>query len=108
VNLTGQAIRQKRPPIRDPEYRRYVASQPCMACGQHESQAAAISDGDLAGGMKADGPLWIPLCPDRVGKTGCHTFFDREGQGAMAHEWWGLTIDELKAEARQRYEEWKA
>ena len=101
-------IHQKNPPIRDEKYRRHVASQPCMACGYHQSQAAHISVGNFARGMKADDTLCIPLCVE------CHDHFDGRRSGLYTNQksaalgLLGLTIPELKDFARAAYDEWKA
>ena len=115
MNLPGHAIRQKQQPIRDEAYRRYVASMPYLACPVDvennswgiRSQAAHISVGNYARGMKADDSLCIPLCCDSPVLRGCHGMFDADQEG-FARQVLGKTIDELKAERRAAYEEWKA
>ena len=92
-------------PHRDRAYREYVASQPCMACGYHETQAAHISVGNFARGMKADDFYCIPLCPSRVGVLGCHFIFDLN-QKHYAKEWFKKTPEELKEEAKAFWQQW--
>jgi len=96
----------KTKPIRDEAYRRHVAGLPCRACGWQDSQAAHISVGNYARGMKAGDDLCIPLCPAGPNTAGCHTEFDQH-QEWFAKYVLGLTIDELKAEARADFAEWR-
>jgi hypothetical protein len=97
----------KRQIIRDPAYRRYVASLPCMACGRHGCQAAHITHGNHARGMKPSDDLCISLCAASPGYQGCHALFDRQ-QAVYARKALGMTIDELKAHAQRMYREWEA
>jgi len=108
TQVPQRPIHQKHKPIRDPEYRRHVASQPCMSCGHHQSQAAHISVGNFARGMKADDSLCIPLCDARPDYQGCHARFDRNQASFALVGLHGITIDELKEFAIAKYDEWKA
>lgn len=106
-------LRQREQPYRDEKYRRYVAKQPCMACGHHESQAAHISAGNYARGMKAPDYYCIPLCPPHLAPLGtmitkgCHAKFD-ENQERFAQETLNLSIDALKAKAKARWIAWES
>ena len=95
----------KRTIIRAPAYRRYVASMPCMACGRHGCQAAHISVGNHARGMKASDDLCLPLCATTIRGFGCHAAFDR-GQVLFAKVSLRMTIDKLKSHARAMYQAW--
>jgi hypothetical protein len=97
----------KRAIIRDPAYRRHVASLPCMRCNFPYCQCAHISAGNYARGMKASDEFCIPLCATRSGIVGCHQLFDAR-QVAFAEQCLGMTIDELKAHAQRMYREWAA
>jgi hypothetical protein len=66
-------------PVRSEEYRRYVASFPCFACGlQGRSQAAHSDSGRHGKGMalKASDQFLFPLCCSRPLRVGCHEAFD--------------------------------
>lgn len=100
-------LRQREQPYRSKEYRRHVASQPCMACGAISpsdtgdvaSQCAHI--GVFGRSAKNHDYYTIPLCP------GCHQSFDA-GQKHMARSWWNLSIDALKAKAKARWMAWES
>lgn len=63
-------------PVWDEAYRRLVAALPCIRCGvQGHSQAAHPNTGKGTG-TKADDRDCFPLCADRPGVRGCHSFFD--------------------------------
>ena len=100
----------KRKRYENEAYRRYVASQPCMACGYHETQAAHISVGNFARGMKADDYYCIPLCGLHMTATSnglfsCHVLFD-QNQKRFARKYLGKSIEELKAEAKASWQQW--
>jgi hypothetical protein len=87
---------------RDEEYRRLVATLPCINCGvEGYSQAA---HGPAAGkGLKASDDLLFPLCTVRVGVNGCHEKYDayelfpRAERRAKALEWAARTAEQLEA-----------
>lgn len=67
-------------PVRNEEYRRAVASLPCVICGvPGYSQAAHGSEGKGMG-IKACDLTLFPACCDRPGVRGCHSQLD---QGAL-------------------------
>ena len=67
----------KNPPVRDESYRRLVAALPCANCGiEGHSQAAHPNTGKGLS-LKAGDNLCFPLCADRPGVRGCHTWFDQ-------------------------------
>lgn len=101
------ALRQRRKPYESRDYRMYVATQPCLACGRHGTQAAHISAGNYARGMKADDWYCIPLCAPQYLNPGCHFFFDA-GQERFARERLGLSIDALQARAKAQWIAWEA
>ena len=77
----------KAKPVRSEAYRRYVASQPCMACGiEGYSQCAHANGGGM--GTKASDLDTFPLCCARPGHIGCHAQFD-------------LCIDMTKSQRRE-------
>ena len=98
-------VEQRKPPFRCKEYRRYVASHPCQACGR-QGRSNACHIGTYGRGIKNHDYFTIPLCTLEPGKLGCHQLFDAR-QVAFAEQCLGMTIDELKAHARATYKEWK-
>jgi len=101
----SRPVEQRHPPFRCKTYRKYVASQPCQACGrQGRSNAAHI--GTYGRGIKNHDYLIIPLCTARPGYQGCHALFDRQ-QAVYARKALGMDIDTLKTWARAAYEAWK-
>ena len=70
----------KQKPVRSEDYRRLVASLPCVICGvPGQSQAAHGSEGKGMG-IKASDLELFPACADRPGVRGCHSLLD---QGAL-------------------------
>ena len=66
----------KAAPQRDESYRRWVASLPCINCGQVGRSQAAHGP-TLGRGIKADDRTCVPLCADSPGWQGCHTRVDQ-------------------------------
>ena len=52
--------RARRGPWRSEAYRRWIASQPCMICGNPETQAAHTERGGMS--MKGSDASCVPLC----------------------------------------------
>jgi len=62
--------------ITDVKFRRWIASQPCMMCGQcFISQAAHIQKGGM--GIKGCDSSCRPLCADTIQGQGCHSKLDQ-------------------------------
>lgn len=62
--------------IRDEKFRRWIASLPCMVCGQALiSQAAHIEKGGI--GLKSSDESCRPLCADTPNRQGCHAKVDQ-------------------------------
>lgn len=100
------ALRQRRKPYDKLAYRKHVASLPCLSCGRTGCQAAHISVGNYARGMRADDWFCIPLCADRPGEYGCHSAFDLM-QTRFAAEHLKMSIDELKRRAKANWLQWE-
>jgi hypothetical protein len=77
--------RERRGPARDADYRAFVRSFPCAACGSTRSVEAAHTGSDGGMSMKASDYSCIPLCPDchRAGRFAYH----RVGREAFLHHW---------------------
>ena len=72
----------KRKYLRSESYRRWVASLPCAHCKRAGPSQAAHSDAGADGkGMqiKACDSSIFPLCPDGLGRNGCHTMLGATG-----------------------------
>jgi len=65
-------------PVRDPEYKRWIKSLPCLACGRNWL-VDPCHVGPHGTGQKAGDNTCLPLCRD------CHPEFDK-GQRAFADE----------------------
>lgn len=66
----------KRIGIRDEKFRRWIAGQFCMVCGQaFISQAAHIGKGGM--GIKGCDTTCRPLCADTPNRQGCHSKWDQ-------------------------------
>jgi hypothetical protein len=65
---------KERGPARDAEYRAFVRSFPCAACGSTRSVEAAHTGCDGGMSQKSSDYSCIPLCPDchRVGRLAYH------------------------------------
>lgn len=83
----------KTEPVRSEEYRRLVASLPCIFCGIEGFSQHAHGNVGKGMAMKTDDRFGFPLCADRPGVRGCHSQLD---QGALfakgprreiEHEW---------------------
>ena len=74
---TVHAPQEKREPIRDEAYRRWVASMPCIRCGVPGLSQAAHPNQGRGLGQKADDDLCFPLCSSRPGVVGCHEIHDQ-------------------------------
>lgn len=62
--------------ITSPAFRKWIASQPCMICGQmFISQAAHIGKGGMA--IKGCDKTCRPLCADTPNRQGCHAKWDQ-------------------------------
>lgn len=107
---TGE-LRQRQQPYRSEQYRRHVASKPCLACGwaqPRESgaicQAAHIRTGFHGIGCKPDDWYVIPLCAENG--WSCHVEFGK-GEEAFAREHLKMSIDELKRRAKANWLQWE-
>lgn len=82
----------KAQPLRDENYRLWVASLPCINCGI-EGYTQAAHGPTLGKGIKADDRTCVPLCADRLGVQGCHSRadqyaeFHREARAAKFAQW---------------------
>lgn len=62
--------------IRSKAYLRIVAQLPCMHCGIWGHSQAAHANTGKGMGLKACDLQTFPLCCDRPGQRGCHSYFD--------------------------------
>lgn len=62
--------------IRSKAYLRLVAQLPCKHCGIWGHSQAAHSNQGKGMGTKACDLQTFPLCADRPGQRGCHSYFD--------------------------------
>tara|TARA_R110000868_G_scaffold50475_1_gene161297 strand:+ start:507 stop:833 length:327 start_codon:yes stop_codon:yes gene_type:complete len=67
----------KRPPVRSPSYRRWVASTACRNCGIEGYSQAAHPNQGRGLGQKTDDRLVFALCCTRPGILGCHAEHDQ-------------------------------
>lgn len=70
----------KEAPVRSEAYRRLVAQLPCKFCGIAGYSQCAHANTGKGAGIKASDLDSFPLCCDRPGQRGCHSYFD---QGAL-------------------------
>ena len=94
-------LKQKR--IRDEKYRRHIAQQPCLICENPDTQAAHISIGSFARGLKAGDDMCIPLCPAH------HAMMDKNQQKFIyAHaDCFGVDVVSIvKDVCKDSYREW--
>ena len=84
-------------PIRDPKWRRHVASQPCIVpgCGRLDCQAAHIRHGWNTMGKKPGDDLCVSLCIDHHREQG---EWAKDGGEAG---WWMERI--IKPQMREMY-----
>lgn len=68
---------EKDNPIRHEGYRRLVAAMDCMWCGRQGRSNHAHENEGKGKAMKLDDRRAMPLCVDDMGKSGCHTAFDK-------------------------------
>lgn len=61
---------------RSEKYRRYVASQPCAACGIFGYSQCAHANKGRGLGQKSPDSECFPLCSVRPGHMGCHQMHD--------------------------------
>lgn len=80
---------EKEAPMRDEQYRRYVAGQICFGCGIGGLSQAAHPNFGKGLALKTDDRLCFPLCGPSPLRVGCHTQHD-------------LCIDMERAERRKR------
>lgn len=66
----------KRIIVRSTKYLRYVASQPCSACGIHGFSQAAHPNHGKGLSLKTSDLEAFPLCCSRPGHQGCHVLHD--------------------------------
>lgn len=78
--VDAPASAPKDTPIRSQAYLRLVAKLPCKHCGICGHSQAAHANTGKGMGTKACDLQTFPLCADRPGQRGCHSFFD---QGAL-------------------------
>jgi hypothetical protein len=71
------APQEKREPVRDEDYRRWVATLPCIRCGIHGHTQAAHPNQGRGQRQKADDTDCFPLCCTRPGIRGCHAEHDQ-------------------------------
>lgn len=70
----------KNPPHRSETYRRWVASLPCIHCGEEGPSQCAHSDIGKGAGMKASDQSCFPLCADSPDALGCHSLIGASGE----------------------------
>lgn len=70
------AATPKYTPIRSKAYLRLVAQLPCLHCGVWGHSQAAHANTGKGMGTKACDLQTFPLCADRPGQRGCHSYFD--------------------------------
>jgi hypothetical protein len=86
-------IGPKRKTWRSEKYRRFVASQPCFACGLAGHSQCAHPNFGKGMGLKTDDSFAFPLCATLPMRMGCHDRHD-------------LCLDmtrEQRREAEERY-----
>ncbi len=106
--LPTRPVEQKQPLVRSEKYRRWVASQPCAACGREgATQAAHLRIMQQAGmSRKPSDELCIPLC------VSCHSDQHRDSEARF----WRETLAYMKTEnlakviagwRRDEFRKWK-
>jgi hypothetical protein len=66
----------KQEPKRSESYRRYVASQPCFACGVEGFSQCAHANSGKGLSIKTCDSRTFPLCAPHFGLIGCHQHHD--------------------------------
>lgn len=67
-------------PVRDEDYRRWVASLPCAHCGAIGMSQAAHADSAGKGmGIKSSDTEIMPLCGPSLDRPGCHWLIGTSG-----------------------------
>lgn len=66
----------KSKPVRSEDYRRFVASKPCFACGIAGFSQCAHANYGKGLGMKTSDLDTFPLCGPHGLHSGCHTLHD--------------------------------
>lgn len=89
----------KSAPVRSEEYRRAVATLPCVICGVPGYSQAAHANTGKGMGIKACDLTLFPACADRPGVVGCHTKLD---QGALFSKAARRTLESVWAADTQR------
>ena len=84
--------KERRGPTRDAQYRAFVRSFPCAACGSTRNVEAAHTGCDGGMSMKSSAYSCIPLCPD-CHRVGCFAYH-RVGRAAFLLQW-GIDLTEL-------------
>lgn len=77
---TPAAPEEKERPVRSEDYRRAVASLPCIHCKIAGISQCAHANTGKGAGIKASDLDSFPLCACQPGRRGCHSQFD---QGAL-------------------------
>lgn len=74
--VAGPAAAPKDQTIRSKAYLRLVAQLPCLHCGIWGHSQAAHANTGKGMALKACDLQTFPLCADRPGQRGCHSYFD--------------------------------
>ena len=100
----------KEQPWRSEEYRRLVASYPCIHCGRSGPSQAAHADQGKGLGIKSDDRTAFPLCADGPSRRGCHSLigidamFTRNQRRILERNYGGATRERIKAEGKWKPE----
>ena len=88
-------------PARDADYRAWIRTLPCCACGIEGRSEAAHTGNDGGMSMKASDYSCVPLCPE------CHTrgpkAYHRIGRPAFERAY-GMGFAEVMAELQQEWD----
>lgn len=71
----------KVPAWRSEPYRRFVASQPCFACGIEDQSQCAHANSGKGLAIKVDDSRTFPLCASSPMRVGCHARHDMSMDG---------------------------
>jgi hypothetical protein len=77
ADTRAQPVLKDAEPVRDEDYRRWVASLPCYECRIQDFSQCAHPNSGKAKGRKNSDDGCFPMCCDRPGIVGCHSRFDR-------------------------------